>query len=235
MLVDVQCFQQADVCFVLDSSGSICGLSAQETCTDWAALLSFVNTVIGAFTVGERGTHVGVVTFSDDATLAFPLNHYYDQEELRGVVASLRHVGGQTNTGKALHVARTGCFNPNNGARRGVPNIAIVVTDGLPTVAGFSVDTEAALLKQNAAVLAVGVGGRVEKELLRDISSLPQAENVNYFTTPDFASLSNIISALVVETCDASVNERLQRIVEGIIAHACAAHVLDDVKCDVTE
>ena len=163
-----------------------------------------MNTIIDAFTIGEKQTRVGVVTFSDEATLTFPINRYFNSQELKDAVSSISHVGGQTNTGKALHVVRTQCFNRNNGERSGVPNIAVVITDGLPTVIEYSMKTKVSLLKQQSTVLAVGVTHNVEKPLLRDISSAPQRENENYFSTPDFSSLSSIIRALVVETCEAT-------------------------------
>ena len=203
--VDLQCFRQADVCFVIDSSGSICeSNSIGSSCDNWFLLLSFVNTIIDAFTIGEQQTRVGVVTFSNDATLTFPMNRYFNGQELKDAVSSISHVGGQTNTGKALHVVRTQCFNSNNGERSGVPNIAVAITDGLPTIIEYNMKKEASLLKQQSKVLAVGISRNVEKTLLRDISSAPQRENENYFSTPDFASLSNIMGALVVETCEAT-------------------------------
>ena len=202
---DLQCFRQADVCFVIDSSGSICGTSqAGSTCDNWSLLLSFVNSIIDAFTVGEQQTRVGVVTFANDAVLVVPMNRYFNHQDLKTAVLSIGYTGGQTNTGEALHVVRTQCFSSNNGERAGVPNIAVVMTDGLPTVIEYDMNTEASLLKQQSTVLAVGITDSVEKPLLKTISSAPRRENENYFSTPDFSSLSNIIRALVVETCEAT-------------------------------
>ena len=189
---------------MLDSSTSICGSnSAGGFCKNWALLLSFMNDIIDAFSIGDRKTRIGLVTFSSDATLTIALDQYQESSELKEAVQLVKYIGGETNTGKALHVTRTQCFARSRGEREGVPNIAVIITDGLPTRADFDMDTEATLLRRISAVLAVGVTENVEKQLLRDISSLPQTENENYFSSPDFSSLGDILKTLVVETCQA--------------------------------
>ena len=200
----MECFQQADVCFVIDSSGSICENDAFTTsCSSWKLLLSFITNVIDAFDIGYDQTRVGVVIFSDDASLAIPMNLYLNSNSLKVAVQSLNHLGGQTNTGKALHVTRTQCFARTYGERQNVPNIAIVMTDGLPTVVNYNTNFEATMLKRESTVLAVGITENVETRLLKDISSFPQKENQNYFTTPDFSDLRGILNVLVTETCKA--------------------------------
>ncbi len=220
LISELQCFKQADVCLVVDTSGSICGPIQVGTCDNWSLLLSFVSQIIEAFNIGEKQTRVGLVTFSDDASLMFPMNRFYELQEIKDVVSSLRHMGGETNTGKALHISRTACFSSSNGEREGVPNIAVVLTDGLPTIMDFNFNTEAALLKQTATVLAVGIGESIESELLREMSSPPQRENENYFTSPDFSSLSSIIGALVSETCEATMVTQ-PPLVSGGIPYNC--------------
>ena len=200
----MECFKQADVCFVVDSSGSICeNDGSTASCSSWTLLLSFISDVIDAFDIGYDKTRVGVVIFSDDASLVIPMNLYLNSDSLKVAVQSLNHLGGQTNTGKALHVTRTHCFARANGERQNVANIAIVVTDGLPTVVDFNTNYEASTLKRESTVLAIGITEHVETRLLKDISSFPQKENQNYFTTPDFSDLRNILNVLVTETCKA--------------------------------
>ena len=213
----MRCFKQADVYFIIDSSGSICGQDHIGTsCDNWSRLLSFINSIIDAFTVGEKETRVGVVTFSTDASLTYTMDQFYENKVLKEAVSSISYIGGETSTGKALRNTRTQCFNQNNGERRGVPNTAVIITDGLPTVAKFNAFTEASLLKKTSTVLAVGITRSVEKQLLREISSPPQRENENFFTTPDFSNLNNIIEALVTETCEATLVTEPPPAVAGI-------------------
>ena len=201
-VIDLQCLKKADVCFVIDSSGSICGNTrGTPPCTNWSLFLSFVNNVISTFTVGEHQTRVGVVTFSDDAKLEFTMNQYYHTNDIQEAVLSIFLTGGQTNTGKALRIARTQCFNRNNGERPDVPNIVIVITDDIPTILEYVTETETITLKQISTVLAVGITANVDRQFLQTLSSAPQRENENYFLTPDFPGLQNIPDPLVSETC----------------------------------
>ena len=164
-------------------------------------MLSFISNILDAFSIGEQETRIGLVTFSTNAKLEIPLDRYYDANELKDVVLSLKLIGGETNTGKALHIARTECFNSNYGGRTGVPNIAVIITDGLPTILTYDTSSEATMLKQIATTLAVGVTESVETQLLKDLSSMPQRENENYFSSPRFSSLDDILKTLVIETC----------------------------------
>ena len=214
---DSVCFKQADVCIVIDSSGSICGKNKVGTsCKNWSLLLSFVNNIIEAFDIGEYQTRVSLVTFSNDASLTFGMNQFYNRENLKRTISLITHIGGPTNTGKALYITRSQCFNRNNGERRGIPNITIVITDGLPTVVEFDAYEEATSLKQVSTVIAVGITKNVESQFLRDISSSPQRENENYFVTPNFSGLSNIVNALVTETCQTPLKTTISPI-SGII------------------
>lgn len=197
-----ECFTQADVCFIIDSSGSIRDANPDDGSQDnWMLILTFVTRVISAFKIGEQDTRVGVVTFSNDPYLSFGMNTYYDRLELNEGVRKIGYIGGTTNTAGALQLARTQCFDPSNGERPGIENIAIVITDGLPTVMEGNTNSEAQNLKQIATVLAVGITDNVEENLLRDISSPPQVENQNYFSAPDFSSLDSILRVLIRETC----------------------------------
>ena len=65
--------------------------------------------------------------------------------------------GGNTNTTGGLRVMRTQIFNPYNGDRPDVPNVCILVTDGVPTreVAGLAAEVQNV---RNAGIRVVGVG-----------------------------------------------------------------------------
>ena len=197
-----ECFTQADVCFVIDSSGSIRDANPPDRSRDnWMTILTFVNEIINAFTIGEQDTRVGVVRFSNNALFTFPLTEYFEKSALRNAVLGIQYIGGTTNTAEALQITRNQCFNSANGDRPGVDNLAIVITDGLPTVFDLDLESEAEQLKREATVIAVGITDNVEESLLRDISSPPQEVNQNYFSAPDFSSLDNILRALIFETC----------------------------------
>ena len=132
------------------------------------------------------------------------MDQYSDKDLLKERILSISHTGGPTNTGKALHITRTACFNKNNGERVDVPNIAVVLTDGFPTIAEFDINKEAVALHQVGTVLAVGITRSVENRFLKVVSSPPQLENENYFTAADFSVLKSILDSIISKTCDAS-------------------------------
>ena len=69
-----------------------------------------MNDIVDAFGIGERKTRIGMVTFSSDAVLVIPMDRYYEVKGLKDAILSVKHIGGETNTGKALHVTRNAVF-----------------------------------------------------------------------------------------------------------------------------
>lgn len=45
-------------------------------------------------------------------------------------VKNIPYIRGSTNTGEAIEVMFSTMFTPKGGDRNGIPNVAIVVTDG---------------------------------------------------------------------------------------------------------
>lgn len=70
-------------------------------------------------------TRVGAVKFSNIGTLQFDLNDYTDKPSMLRAVDRISYAGGFTNTSGGLRVMRSQCFNPQEGDRFDVPNIAI--------------------------------------------------------------------------------------------------------------
>ncbi|XP_052786251.1 cartilage matrix protein-like [Mya arenaria] len=120
------CAAKADVAFILDSSGSI-------GATNYQKMLQFVRDVTSKFDVGPDKVRIATEIFSDRTFPQFNLNRYTTQQQVDQAIANIPYKQGTTNTGQALHDAYTTIFNQNNGDRPGIPNIAIVVTDGRST------------------------------------------------------------------------------------------------------
>ena len=69
----------------------------------------------------------------NEATLNFYLTNFTDVSSIRNAVRNIRYLGGNTNTTGGLRLMRTEIFNAANGDRSDVPNVAILITDGVPT------------------------------------------------------------------------------------------------------
>ena len=198
------CETPVDLCFVIDSSGSIRD-SNQGTIDNWQLQLDFLASVARAFTIGPDATHVGAIVFSEDATFEFSLSQYDNIEAVTEALLGLQYLGQTTNTPEALKLARTQCFNIVNGDRPNVDNLAIVVTDGVPYPSSRTapaLEEAKALRNSGAAVISVGITGYIDEDFLKDMSSPPQLEGQNYFTATDFNALDSIRKFVVQGTCD---------------------------------
>ena len=89
----------ADICFVIDSSGSI-----NEVGDNYRVVKNFLNRVINSLDVSETGVHIGAVRFSDSARLIWGLDRYYSKKEQIKAVNEMGYVGGFTNTQRGLEV-----------------------------------------------------------------------------------------------------------------------------------
>ena len=91
------------------------------------------------------------------ATLNFYLNSFTNERALVDAVKKIRYGDGNTNTTGALRLMRTEIFNSANGDRSDVPNVAILITDGVPTKEVDGLDEEVKRIK-NSDIRIIGVG-----------------------------------------------------------------------------
>uniref|UniRef100_A0A2C9K3C9 SAP domain-containing protein n=1 Tax=Biomphalaria glabrata TaxID=6526 RepID=A0A2C9K3C9_BIOGL len=88
-------------------------------------------------------------------------------------IMNTTYVGSTTNTAEALDFARTTSFSSANGARSGVPQMAVVLTDGLSNDQDLTKIAADKLKANSVGVLAIGVGNFSQTEL-NAIASGPQ-------------------------------------------------------------
>lgn len=175
----------AELIFVLDESGSV-GSS------NFLKSKNFVKDVIAHFEIGPQATQVGIVTFSSYPNFFFPLNRYQDKTSLLNAVSNLAYRGGSTNTGGALHQARTQLLTEANGMRTGAySKVVIVLTDGYSNYNSYPLADEAEKLKKEAIVVGVGVGGYNLNEL-----KLIASKDDYIYTMVSFSDLATFIQEL---------------------------------------
>jgi len=93
----------------------------------------------------------------NEATLNFYLNNFTDVSALQNAISNIRYLGGNTNTTGGLRLMRTEIFNPANGDRPRVQNVAILITDGIPTREVDLLPGEVETIK-SLGIRIVGVG-----------------------------------------------------------------------------
>ena len=189
-----------DLCFIVDASRSIISSNPPDLShNNWELQLEFLILLLNLFEIGPNATRVGVVVFSEDVQLAFPLNAYTDAESVKRAIHNINFLGQQTNTAEALKVTREQCFNVANGDRSNIHNLAIMITDGIPE-SNFHIRmpetlNEAEALKESGAiVLTIGVTDDIDRQFLDAISSSSslQINTQMSFYVEDFTLLGTI-------------------------------------------
>ena len=134
MFVVAEC--EADITVLVDHSGSICNNEWPTRCDpdNWNITVKFLRTLIRGLDVGLDRTRVAVISFSNKAMLDFDLDDHHTREATEAAVGRIKYGDGETNTTGALRLMRTRVFTPRGGDRRAQRNIAILVTDGNPSV-----------------------------------------------------------------------------------------------------
>uniref|UniRef100_A0A665U347 Cochlin n=1 Tax=Echeneis naucrates TaxID=173247 RepID=A0A665U347_ECHNA len=117
---------QMDIAMVIDSSSNIGRrrFNLQK---------NFVAKLAAMLRVGPTGPHVGLIQASDSPRTEFLLTNFTQPKELLFAIKESAYLGGDSNTGKAiLHTAET-FFVPEQGGRRGLPRVMVVLMDGWPS------------------------------------------------------------------------------------------------------
>ena len=179
---------------MVDQSGSI-----QEP--NWSLVKEFILEIVNNFNVGYDQTRVGLVTFGNQGIVRFDLTTHLTSSDIARAIRSIGAGNGNTNTYLGLLRMRTQCFG-TTGDRPDVANVAIVITDGVSTVQRTQTIPEAERAHaEGIQVFTVGVTDEVNLDEVRAISSPPREVNRNYWTSPDFLSLSDVVASLQQETC----------------------------------
>ncbi|KAL3859113.1 hypothetical protein ACJMK2_009345 [Sinanodonta woodiana] len=190
-----ECHAQADIVFLLDSSGSVGADNFQK-------MLGFVKDVVNTFNIGLLDVQIGVDTFETNVKTQFTLNQYHDSNSIQAAVGKINYVPGYTHTGEALKYMREHSFSAAAGDRPDVPNIAIVVTDGQSNNHALTVSEAKLTQSSNITVLALGVGKAIDRAELGDIATNPDSQNV--YTADSFDALKSLKDLLSTKACEAS-------------------------------
>lgn len=190
---------RVDFFFILDSSSSIKDKNFQY-------VREYVIGLISTMPVGLDKTRVGILTYNNDVIHRVRLNEFDRKSELMAAVNNIPYEGRGTKTNAALEFAVEEALTEENGDRPDVPNFVLVLTDGRAT---DDVRVGAPKLREKAAVIAVGVGKRIEKKELEHIAG----DKGNVFMVADFRSLSGSQSEGSAACADAQI--QYQQEIEG--------------------
>jgi len=175
----------------LDSSTSL-----QER--NWLLTLNATTNFIQGLEIDSGNVRIGLVIFSNDAESVFHLNTFRTKSEIIRKVSQIKYKYGQTNLADTMKLIRTQMFIERNGDRRGIPNIAVIVTDGNSTVNIDSTIDEARKTRDNGIqVYAIGVGFEIDTKELDGITGTPQ----NRYLIDHFDELETKMETIYITLC----------------------------------
>lgn len=133
-------------------------------------------------------------------------SRYTNRPQLENAIQNLAYVLGTTSTNEAIDQMRTDVFT-QDGDRPNVQNLAIIITDGKPfpdSLIGLSIQAAQQAQDDGIIMIAVGITQSIDEETLASFSSQPRILHQNYFTSPDFAELEQILQPILRQACPSS-------------------------------
>jgi len=113
-----------DVVIALDESSSI-------GTANFELVKSFLSQLVGLLDIDNNNTRVGLVTYATNVGTSFNLDVYSSVASVQSAISSLAYSGGNTYTNEALAYVRTIMLTSAAGDRVNVPNVVVVLTDGV--------------------------------------------------------------------------------------------------------
>ena len=166
-------------------------------------MMTFVEDLVLSLDVDPAATQIACVTFANDAIVRFFLNKYSDSLDIVGELMAMRRQSGGTNTAQALQITREKVLDLLNGARYGVLQVVIVITDGKSGDTPATLEQAIFLRNRGVAVFSIGVGTNLDIEELKGIAGDEHVERV--YSVDSFDNLVSINDQLIKATCDGEV------------------------------
>ena len=178
-----------DLCLILDTSISVDDSEMNKT-VDFAIYL------LRELIISQENTHVAVISFSGNASVAFGMGDLNTLAEMETAIRDrsvFRKLARNTLTDEGVRKANEICFvNKRDSARQ----VALVVTDGKNQ--GPDLVTESYTLRTAAQVVAAGVYPAPEDDLLTITGSAAKIVQVNDYTE---LATKAIVDTIIVKAC----------------------------------
>lgn len=187
------CTQEAlaDIVFLVDGSWSIGTENFQK-------IRDFLHTLVNSFDVSPEKVQIGLVQYSSSPNSEFYLNTFDTKQKIFDYITNLSYKGGGTLTGLGLNFLLKQHFVKEAGSRAkdGVPQIAVVITDGQSQ---DNVGPHAQELKDQGIILyAIGIKD-ADMEQLKEIASMPHDQHI--YGVSDFTALQAISQSFIQVLC----------------------------------
>lgn len=192
----VKCSEEADLAFVVDTSGSI-------TDENFKKQKDFVKALASSFDPTSTKHQLGLISYSTDARLELTFKDKADGAEFDKAVGRVPHTKGRTRLDKALTLASSTLFTADGGTRPDKRKVMIILTDGRQSQDPDTVplqDAARSLQQLGVKIYAVAIGDEVDLKELHDMTD--NREDV--FPVNDFDNLANMANDIALQSCRVS-------------------------------
>jgi len=187
---------KVDLVIVLDSSTSVGE-------TNYNKMLQFCKDFLGNADIDSGSVQVGIVVYSTGVQKQFDLNTYTTKADMFDAIDNIPYVYGSTNTADGI-ASMIKMFNRNAGDRPEVPNVGIVITDGVSNINSRRTIPEADNARAAGIhVYAIGIGLTDTREI-DAIANQPTEEN--RFNVQSFDELVGLEDRIFTSLCPGTYN-----------------------------
>lgn len=158
----------------------------------------FVIDIIRSWKIGSNKMRVAIVSFSKRAFINFNLHRYSKKSSLIRAIRKIKYMSGGTNTYFALQLLHR-VFKRQNGDRNSVPNIAIVITDGVSSNSKRTILAANTIKRAGVDIFSVGIGRKFRRSELQAMASHPKYKHI--FTVGKFNALKRITKSISKKIC----------------------------------
>lgn len=161
---------------------------------DFEKMKDFVKQSARRYPISEKGTHIGVIEFSDKVDLKIKLSDFYNLGSFVAKLSKIKQSSGQgTVTDEVLRMAASKAFKSTSGGRPIAPKRLIILTGSESTGAEPVQEAVIPVITEGIQVYVVGVGYRVDRKELEGIVG-PNHDRV--FFIPRAIQLSLLVNTI---------------------------------------
>ena len=196
----MKCSEDADLAFVVDTSGSISDESFQKQ-------KDFVKVLASSFDPILAEHQLGLIAYSSDSQLEVSFQDKADRKEFELAVDRIPHTKLRTRLDKALELASSRLFTASGGTRSGKRKIMIILTDGRQSQDPDTVPLKDAVLplrQLGVRIYTVAIGDEVDLKELYQVTE----RNEDVFPVSDFDDLANMANDIALNTCRVNAPSR---------------------------
>lgn len=181
-----QCTSTIDLMLVLDGSESIAP-------ADFETMRGFVSDLVGHFTISPNDAHAGIVQFAGQGQGRIEIGLSGDSDAVQGAIESMTQIVGATDIQEGIAYGQAELTS----GERGVPQVMIVLTDGVHNQQGDPVAEALAARGAGTQIFAIAVGSGPDVDQLVSIAG--DASRV--YSVDNYSALAAILDPLVEVVC----------------------------------